>query len=130
MRTGNWTTSILAAVALAIVITLAGPAIAGDDDDSSYRAEIIKHYVNPCAIDIVRMNPAAGSISDDDITLVARSLMKNPLEEMLGFWIPKVRAMTRAERHAFYKARLEWCIATQIGTKEREGIQDMAEAVE
>jgi hypothetical protein len=127
MRTSIWITSVLGAASLATVM-FAEPAIAGGDDDSSYRAEIIERYVNPCAIDIVRQNPAASSISEHDITLVARTLMRTPVEEMLGYWIPKVRVMTKAERLSFYEERLKWCVATEIGTKVHESDPAMAKA--
>ena len=128
MRTRTWTTSVLAA-ALATIM-LAAPTLADDNDDAGYRIEIIEGYVDPCTLAIVRANPATESIPDEDITLIVRTFTRNGLEEMLDIWVPKVKAMTDAERHVFYAERLEWCISTYRGTEEREGIQDIAEAVE
>ena len=113
-----------------VMLAAPGGTLAGGDDTSDYRAEIIENYVDPCSLSIVHQNPATHSIPKDDITLVVRSFTRAGLEEMLDLWVPKVKAMTEAERRAFYENRLDWCIATDLGTKERENIQDVAEALE
>lgn len=128
MRTGKLLITTLAAGWLA---TLSFAAIAvAEDDTFDYRGEIIDKFVDPCIIGVVRADAADLSISDSEIVLVVRSFTRVGLEDMLDAWVPQVAAMTEAERHSFYKERLDWCISAHLNSEVLKAAQDVTGAID